>query len=375
MNNFIITEYNPLHNGHIYQLNQLKGTKTIMMSGSFTQRGERAILDKYQRAEIALKNGVDLVLEMPTIYSLQSAEHFSLGPIQVMNSCQAFDQLVFGAENSENDLKNALTILLSKDFLKKEKEYFEKNLSYQEAHQKAFEDFGGSPKIFQSNNILSLEYLKALKKTNSNVQENILLRKGADYQSLGETYEFMSATGIREKVFQGKIEEIKSFLPKESYELLKTYKKETSLFPILQYNLEILERPMNSITGFEEGMEGLFRNHIEKKEEEFYSSVLSKRYRLPRIKRLILNYLLNITKDLVDDSIKNPPGFIKILGFNKRGSKILSEIKNRSKLKIITNYRQVKELSKRDAEIYHLDLKASLLAFGEIKDYSELILL
>ncbi len=232
----VIAEYNPFHNGHAYHIEESKkktGADAVVcvMSGNFVQRGVPALFDKWTRAEMALKNGVDLVVELPTYYATASAEFFAQGGIGLLDSMGVVDVLSFGAKTEDLDtLKRIANILYLepeeyKDLLKAE---LKKGFSYPAARSTALKVF--TKKEFDSkyiteilldaNNILAVEYLKALMYNNSLIQPQIILRKGEDYNSVNVVDGMCSSTAIRKMIQEENYEILPEVMPQKSFEIL-----------------------------------------------------------------------------------------------------------------------------------------------------------
>lgn len=382
----IISEYNPLHSGHIYQIKKIKNkfpdARIIsIMSGNFVQRGEPAILNKITRTKFAIENGIDLVIQLPTIYSLQSAENFAFGGMKIINALNCVSHISFGVEIEDFTKlyniayfqyknKDELNLLISK--------YMALGNSYASSYEMALlnlMNIKAEDNLFLSNNILALEYIKSSIKLNMNINFLPIQRKGSNYlcENLIDS-KYNSATAIRKNILNGNINSIEDFIPKNIYEFIKKNGEFTSIesfFEILKYNILIHSKDLNNITGFEEGLDNLFGKNIltSKNIYEFINKCTSKRYSKSRIQRLILNYLLNISKDFVDQSIESPVNFIKILGFNKNGQEIIKYIKNTTDINIVTKNKDFKLNNPLDNNIYTLENKATDLYNINSKDY------
>lgn len=374
----IISEYNPFHNGHLYQVEEIRkripNAKIIsIMSGNFMQRGEPAFLNKNIRAKLSVDNGVDLIIQLPTIYSLQSAENFALGGVKTLKAMNCIDYISFGIESDDFsdilDIANMqllenekLNYLINKN-MKDGKSY---SVSYKDATIELLND-SIDEDIFLSNNILALEYIKSVKKLNFKTRFLPIKRNGNNYlDEFIENDKFASATSIRKNILSGNINGIKNHIPKLSYDEIIKYKNLKTIdeyFSILKYNLIVINRDMKNITGYEEGIDNLFIKNIMKSRNmrEFIEFSISKRYKKGRIQRFIINYLLNIEKNFVDEIVKSPSNFIKVLGFNENGKEILREIKNNSVINIITKNKDFKPLSDIDNKLYDLENYATNL--------------
>lgn len=362
----IIAEYNPFHNGHMYHLEEAKKKSgaqysICVMSGNFVQRGNTSILNKWKKAEMALLNGIDLVIELPTIYSVASAESFSLGAVKLLDSLKIVDAISFGAETDDFAALNNISSIACeepkkyKDLLNQE---LKKGISYPKARENAFmlylDDNKRYANILKSpNNILAIEYLKALKKIKSTIQPIPIKREKVYYNDNTIVDEFASATAIRNLIKNKEFSEIRKVVPKSTYEMLN---KESELGNIVLdlskyekqiiYNLrkmsvaEIAELPDVS-----EGLEHSIKNaaSFSNNMKDFINIVKTKRYTQTRIQRILIYALLEITKKDVMMSRKITP-YIRILGFNEKGKELISRInKANPKVQIITSVKKFKD--------------------------------
>ena len=232
----IIAEYNPFHNGHAYHIQKTKEITNCeaivaVMSGNFVQRGTPALFDKWTRTKMALQNGIDLVIELPTYYATSSAEYFAQGSIGLLDSLGIVDFLSFGAKTSDLDtLKRIANILYLEpnDYKELLQSELKKGVSYPVARGNALKNFTKkefdskyiSEILLDSNNILGIEYLKALMYNNSTISPNIVLRKGEDYNSVNIIDGVCSATAIRKMLEDDEIENLKDVMPKNCFDIL-----------------------------------------------------------------------------------------------------------------------------------------------------------
>lgn len=373
----IISEFNPFHNGHKYLLDkakeELKADLAIsIMSGDFVQRGEAAIMDKFSRASVAIKCGFDLVIEMPSFVTLQSAEFFAEKSVNILNKVD-IDYLVFGIENINPDefLKSCKIIIENeKSIDSRIKSLVASGLSYPKSHNKALLDFVSSD-FLSSNNILALEYMRALYKINSKIKPypiNRIKTKNED-QSINDK-NFASSTAIRNNLDQ----DIKSLIPNESYKELSNFMNEyksfdnSYIYKIFRYKILIEKSDMSNILGYENGLDKYLSKiaRTNGSYNNFINQATSLRYTKSRIKRLVLNYILSYTIDLNDHDLS----FINILAFNKKAAE---NFKNISKnLNIIINKSDLKNLNNTDLLIYKKMIEASnlySLGIGREIDY------
>ena len=344
----IVAEYNPFHNGHLYHLIESKQKAqadfcVAVIGGNFTQRGEPSIVDKWSKAEAALLNGVDLVLELPTLYATSSAENFAEGAIKLLDSLKVVDTLSFGAEISDLNILNDFAEVLYKEprqykiLLSTE---LKKGVSYPKARENALMMYLNNIRVYSnalssSNNILGIEYLKALKKTKSKIEPIAIERKGTIHNDVEFSGSIASATAIRNLVNDDDIFEAANLMPTNSYSILEKCVKQGSIVNSLSaYEKEIIYsiRMMSAkeISEFQDVSEGL-ENLIKKAADscntitDLIKIISSKRYTETRIQRVLLYILLDITKKDMILSKKITP-YARILGFNEKGKQLISEI-------------------------------------------------
>ena len=229
----IIAEYNPFHNGHLYHINESKkavnADYTIaIMSGNFVQRGDTSLVDKWSKAEMALKNGIDLVIELPLLYSISSAENFAEGSIKILNSLNLVDYLSFGSELCDVNILNEFANVLyyePKEFVSILNHELSKGFSFPKARENALlmylNDIRKYANILSSpNNILAIEYLKALKKYKSSIVPVSIYRKKVDYNSTEIVDNFASATAIRKIAMTNDVWSLRQVMPKSSFDMM-----------------------------------------------------------------------------------------------------------------------------------------------------------
>lgn len=342
----IIAEYNPFHNGHKYQIDTIKKqidtNIIVIMSSSFTQRGTPSIINKYKRAQIAIENGANLVLELPVIYSSSNAEIFSKGAINILDSLNIVDYLYFGSEDTLEDLINVSKKIkenenYSNNLIKK---YLKMGYSHLRARELSY-DFLIEKEINilkKPNNILALEYIKALDYFNSNIIPKNIIRHKVDHNTEVVSEGFSSASNIRNLVFDGKIDAIKFLVPKETFDEILSNKINNfnDYFDIFKYLILSKNIDYNNYFDYEEGLDNRFLKFInEDNINDFINLVSTKRYTKSRISRLINNIILDINKDLIRESFNT--SYIRILAMDERGANIIKKIKNDNKDIFIIN--------------------------------------
>jgi len=385
----IIAEYNPFHNGHLYQIKKIKeefpnSTITVVMSPYFVQRGEPSILDKFERTNIILEHEVDLVIELPTIYSLQSAENFGYGGVSILNSLGYIDFLSFGVE-AKNFEKIIEYVDVQLKYSKEIEEYtlikLKEGLNFakakNESTKKIYKDLNiyYDDDIIKSNNILAIEYLKSLKILDSKLKCFPILRDMSDHADENINYNnITSATSIRKFVKNNSnLNKIKTVIPYDTFLSLEKenkFKNIDDYTEIFKYKLLIEKKSMENITGYEDGIENLliknFKNSLNL--QEVIDKSINKRYSKTRLQRLIINYLLNIDNDIIDKSKKLKNDYIRVLGFNNRGKDLLKKVKKETSLDIITNFKQKDKLI--NSKLLDIELDASNLYYIKNKEYN-----
>ena len=353
----IITEYNPFHLGHLHHLKECKKNTNCngvicVMSGNFVQRGMPAIMDKWERAKIAVKNGVDLVVELPLIFSISSAETFAYGAVALLEKTKIVNNLYFGSEHGNVlDLNKIASVIIKepieyKNTLKKE---LAKGVPYHYARltslKNYFNDINLEEIISSSNNILGIEYLKALIRLNSPIKPYTLKRIGSNYNDENITSLYASATSIRKTLSFNDFDKIKKVLPKESYEEIINLKNTDykfvypeDIFPFLKYKILTEGENLSKLSQLKEGLDNKIKKEILNSNNlnEFILNIKSKRYNYTAISRALVSFFIGMENFSLDDIKNSSIEYIRPLAFNERGSKILKEIKNKESVKIIT---------------------------------------
>ena len=373
----IIAEYNPFHNGHMYHLQKAKEQSgaqycICVMSGNFVQRGNTSIVNKWKKAEMALLNGVDLVIELPTIYSVASAEGFSLGAIKLLNNLKIVDAISFGTETSDFAALNNISSIVNEEPMKYKSilnSELKKGLSFPKARENALMLYLNDNKRYDNilntpNNILAIEYLKALKKIKSTIQPIPIKREKVYYNDNVIVDEFASATAIRKLLKNEEFSEIRKVVPKSTYQILK---KETELGNVVldlsRYEKEIIYNlrrmtvsEIAELPDVNEGLEHSLKNAANYSNDitNLINIVKTKRYTVTRIQRILICALLGITKRDVGMAKKAEP-YIRVLGFNENGKELISRInKQNPKATVITSVKkfQDKNNNNKNSKIY-----------------------
>lgn len=354
----IITEYNPFHNGHKFHLEeskkQTKSDGTIcIMSGNFVQRGGPAIIDKWKRTEMALNNGVDLIIELPTFYAVSSAEFFAKGAVSILNSLNIVNNLFFGSEIGDaKALSEIAKVLVSEDerFQNILKENLSLGLTFAKAREKSLIEYLNRSEInniiTSSNNILGIEYIKAILKLNSSINPVALKREGSNYNDKSLSQTFSSATSIREVLKNtNNIEDLKNIIPLESYEVFSKLQEqdyrftfEEEMFKYIKYKIQTNCVNFNNLYEVTEGLDNKIIKEISSSNSlhEFILKIKSKRYTYSKISRILTHIYLGLDNDDFKDIANENNLYVRVLGFNKTGREILSLIKANSSIPLIT---------------------------------------
>lgn len=331
----IIAEYNPFHNGHAYQISEIRRLKpneeiVAVMSGSFTQRGTPAILDKWTRAWLAVEGGVDLVLELPFLYAVRSAQDFARGAVNLLSKLQ-MDTLAFGAEVFDVEkLKAAASTFNAENFQENLKLEMSGGKPYAAAVTKILSNFAQIDEKFLRlpNTILAIEYLRALPK---NIAPLLIPRGNV----------ISSATEIRQILYEKPVQWQKLTVPPAVSEILKSTEivREDFLFrplltKLLTANLDDLKKIYGMCEGIEFKILESARNA--KNFSELVSGIINRRFTISRVKRLLLYFLLDITAEKISEVDE----YARVLAFNERGQKILKKIRTAGNLPVVTKVAQ-----------------------------------
>lgn len=364
----IITEYNPFHKGHAYMIEEAK-RKTgadrvvVVMSGSFVQRGEPAIFDKWTRAEAALHNGVDMVLELPVLFAASNAETFARAAVRLLEESGIVDILCFGSESGDlHSMQEAAKLMANEteEFQRLLKEQLDEGLSYPAARAKALETVSqiNSEILSRPNHILGLEYLKALDYYSYSMEPMTIKREG-DYNSPSLTDGYASAAAIRKALAEDRSTEAMTQLPENTHDL---YNKALSLgtapvfweelAPALHYKLRISSaEELREIAEVTEGLENRILHSIDTCYEirDIIDFIKTKRYTRTKIQRILLHILLDIKEKEVSYFLNLPKmPYIRVLGFQKERSDILADLTENAKCPVLTNLKKAPEILNED---------------------------
>ncbi len=334
----IICEYNPFHNGHLYQIKKIKETYKdsliiVCLSSCFMQRGEASILNKWDKTRLAIESGVDLVLELPFAFATQYQDIFAKGALTILNHLK-IDTLVFGSEcNDVELLKNLASIQLkdeSYNYLVKR--YLDLGLNYPTSLSKALFDITGV-KLDKPNDLLALAYVKEIIKNNYDI-EPFSIRRTSDYHNSNLDSDIVSASTIRKLLKDGV--NVNNYLPYNIYDYLSEI-DEDKYFALLKYQIINNIDCLDKFQTVDEGIENRIIKYINmvNSKEELILKVKSKRYTYNKINRMFTHILTNFTKeDAKDLEIE----YLRVLGFNTRGKNYLNKIKKDIGIPIINKY-------------------------------------
>ena len=354
----VIAEFNPFHNDHKYLLNQIKnkGFEFVIaiMSGNFVQRGEPAIVDKFVRAKTAISAGFDVVLELPTVYSLASANIFALAAVYILNSMNIVDDLFFGSESGDlSYLKRLKNITETLDFKKELNRELNKGVSYPKAVECSILNIDRAQNISlldSPNDILALEYLRAISRLNSKIKPWAIKRVGVAHNTLSSANTLASGSFLRSRL-KVCIDNIMPFIPQNVFAILReAYSKgvmpatiqlgERAIFARLR---NLTQEQLKVIAGANEGLENRLIQRLKTATsfEDLLSSVKCKRYTRSRISRLIFNAFLDIKAEEQFEM----PKYIRVLGVRHAKEILLNLIYKNSKLPIIFNVNKINNLN------------------------------
>jgi len=382
----IVTEYNPFHKGHLYQIGKTReilGEDTAIvccMSGDFVQRGEAALLNKNLRAEMAVRGGADLVLSLPLRWSLSSAQGFADGAIHILNMA-GVDHVSFGAEDADiGQLTELAELIAEKSVIDGTIQNMEEGLPFALARERELYKRikERSALISKPNNILAIEYIRALREQESKAVPIAVGRLGADHDSEDTSEGVASASRIRELIRSGSFDEVEGFMPATSFEMICRAEEQGILMDDL-YRLDcamtaVLSRmtaeDMAKLPDAAEGLENRLAEAVKKGRTfgEICDIAKTKRYAHSRIRRMLYCAFLGIEKQE-----KSLPGFSRVLAFNDRGRAVLSRLEQREDFTFITKPAAAKYLNDKDKAEFELEARAAdiydmaLPAFTELK--------
>lgn len=365
----IIAEYNPFHNGHAQLIEKARreGATHIVavMSGNFVQRGEPAMFHHRERTKAALLNGVDLVIQLPCVYAVSGAQSFAGAGVEILNALGCVDMMVFGSESGDADkIAAAAREVYSQEVQSGIADEMAKGLNFAVARENALRKF--SPEsadiIRQPNNILGVEYVAALERTNSSIAPVTFERVGAGHNSAETDGKTASASLIRELVLSGK--EWSSYLPESAADVFENAVRDR-IAPVdinknqlsVLYKMRTLSRDeLACAPDVSEGIENriLAAAKDARTLDELYSSAKTKRYSHARIRRIVMNSFIGITAD----DLRTSPPYIRATGFNSNGSQLIKAMKETASLPVITKAADISALGEDAQRIFSIECRA-----------------
>ena len=339
----IICEYNPFHNGHLYHINKVKEmypdyTIILIMSGNFTERGDVSLINKWDKTEIALYYGVDIVVELPYVFASESADKFAYAAICLLKNLNV-DYLVFGSES--NNIKKLIEVaniqLKDKKYDKLVKEYMSEGINYPTALSKAIYALTNK-KIDKPNDILALSYIREIIKQEAFI-EPISIKRNNDYNSLELNDGITSATSIRYALENNL--NIDNYIPDKTKDYLYNLRFNNDYFNLLKYKI-LTEKDLSIYQTVDEGIENRLKKYIinSKDLNEFILKVKTKRYTYNKLNRMFNHIICNFTKEEANKYSKIE--YIRVLGFSYKGQNYLNKIKKITNIPIVTKFSSIK---------------------------------
>ena len=341
----VIAEYNPFHNGHMYHLKKIKEMFpneeiVAVISSSFTQRGEPSIINKWDKTDICLKAGIDLVIELPYVFSTESADYFSYGALTILEKL-GVDKFVFGSETNDIDIFEKIVDieLNNEDFDKLVKIYLKFGNNYPTALSLALKDLDGEV-LTLPNDLLGISYIKILKENNYKIKP-FCIKRTSDYNSLSIDNNISSATAIRKALEENK--DVSSLVPDFVLEKFSELHFKEDYFKFLKYKI-MLDDNLERYQTVDEGLGFKLKKEIisSTSYDELIEKIKSKRYTQNRINRMLNHILCNFTKE--KKSKCQDLEYIRVLGFNDKGQMFINKNKKKCDLPIISNFSKNKSI-------------------------------
>ena len=377
----IISEFNPFHNGHQYLIKKAKETLNMpvlcIMSGNFMQRGEPAIVDKYSRANCAMNAGADIVVELPTIYAISSAQNFAFGAIKILKSLGCTN-LVIGVTHTNIEDYYTLAKIKNSNLKTAIKENLDKGCTYSKALTSVLKaKYPNCEKIFcDASNILALEYIEQIISQEATIDVTLIKRTDGGYNAKDPEGDYANASTIRGYIENNDFNKCKNVLPEYSYQALKNMPSIEKIENIIFYNLRNFEgETLAKYYDYNEGLPFLISNSVRESKSlsETIEKCTSKRYRASRIKKLCYYPTLNITKSNSEKIFKSKNA-VKLLAIKKNLKSFISDV-NKKEIKVIVSNNDYKKLSTIQKISAKIDLDASnLYAIASGQKYNSDIL-
>ena len=368
----IVAEYNPFHTGHAHQIAQSRkvlgedSSVVAVMSGNWVQQADCAVADKWTRARLALMGGADLVLELPTVWAMSSAESFARGAVSILHACGVVDAISFGSECGDVDkLCRVAQCLDSEAYRAALTPLLDKGESFAACRQRAVEQvLGREPGslLAKPNNNLGVEYIRALNALKSEIKPMTVLRQGAGHNEVTNEEAFRSATQLREEIAVENWNEVEGYLPCGGLEVLKGASRPS----LLRAERAILAR-LRTMTAEDWGKlpdsgetEGLTRR-LERSGRtcadlaDFFERAKTRRFTHARLRRLVLWAYLGLSAADVPET----PPYIRVLGSNERGRRVLAQMRKKAALPVITKPAHVKRLDGDARRLFELERRCT----------------
>lgn len=359
----LVVEYNPFHNGHQYHVNQAKQASNAdcviaIMSGPFLQRGEPAIIDKFHRAKAALHSGVDIVLELPYIFAVQSSEYFGMGAILTLNEI-GVSHICFGSESGQiEDFTNSYHLLNKnkQKFDETIQNYLNQGYSFPKASDLAYEKIGLKQiDMLQPNNILGMSYVKSIIDNHLPIKPLTIKRIHSNYHDEEITNNIASATSIRQSLINKGISVVEQTFPTETLSALNNYKNITGqwhtwedYFPFLIYRILTMDvNQLKQIKGVDEGLEHRIKEKAENATSflDLMNNIKTKRYTWTRLQRMFTHILTNTLKKDYDLLNMREVPYIRLLGMTSKGKQYLNTVKKDLNVPLLPQLSRNYELS------------------------------
>lgn len=373
----IIAEYNPFHNGHLYHLNETKKNLQcdyciVVMAGSFMQRGEAAIRDKFFRTQIALQAGADLVLELPTVFSTGNAELFAYGGIKTLAATGVCTHLSFGTEIADLDTLTQASIYFDQenvDLKKALRLQLQAGKSFPRARYDAAATLAIPEAVLKTiatpNSILALEYLKAIRHYAPTIKPFTVERQGY-YHSLTLNDPYPSGTAIRTALLGNEQKQVFSSMPSYAATDMQGWKKaaftQENISRLMLYALRCMtQAELQQIADVQEGFENVLFRAARRclTLQDFLSEIKSKRYTLARCRRIACHTLLHITKQIQAEAKQEDALYLRVLGFKNTARSLLSAIGRSSHVPLLLRHADTKHLTPTAKKLLELDMLAT----------------
>lgn len=355
----IICEYNPFHLGHLYQIKKIKETIPdsliiCIFNGTFMQRGEVSIINKWDKTRICLEYGIDMVVELPFVFATQSSDIFAHGALKILNNLHV-DTLVFGSESNNVEILKtlAMTQINNEAFDNKVREYLDKGVNYPTALSKTLEVIT-KYRIKEPNDILAVSYIKEIIKNNYSI-EPVAIKRTNDYHGEIISGDIINASLIRKMLTNGN--DVSKYVPRATLKYLNDIPSKDKYYSLLKYQIINNIDNLDSFQTVDEGLNNLIKKNIYNANnlDELINSIKTKRYTYNRLNRMFTHILTNFKKE---DNRGLEINYVRLLGFNKEGRSYLNKIKKDMEISVVTGYKGINDkifnIEKRVSYIYSL---------------------